>query len=326
MAAGVVVCGWSERGGGSATAEEALTLGRRLARQFGADLIWLVLGDLPADAARIGAGHGVARIDHIRDASPNGFSADRTVAALARAFADTPPDVLLLIQSDEARVVAARLAARLDAGVVMNAVDAAVADDGSVEVTATAYGGDVRAVYAADPSRPCIIALTAGAVSPEPSAEGGAEPPVRDVALDLGDAEERITVVQPATASGPRLEDARVVVAGGRGLGAAENFHLVERLAVALGGLPAASRAIVDDGWADATRQVGLTGKVTKPDLYIAAGISGASQHMAGCSSSKVIVGINRDPNAAIFRYARYGIVGDCPTVLRDLIDAVGGA
>ncbi|MBI2760431.1 MAG: electron transfer flavoprotein subunit alpha/FixB family protein [Chloroflexi bacterium] len=180
----------------------------------------------------------------------------------------------------------------------------------------------MRAVYAFA-GGPCIIALTSSALSPEPLETSESQPSIRSVAIDAVAVTERVTVTRPASASGPRLEDARVVVAGGRGLGAAENFRLVEQLAAALGGLPAASRAIVDDHWADATHQVGLTGKVTKPDLYIAAGISGASQHMAGCSSAKAIVGINRDPNAAIFRYARYGIVGDCREVLAELLRAV---
>ena len=119
---------------------------------------------------------------------------------------------------------------------------------------------------------------------------------------------------------GPRIEDADIIVAGGRGLGAPENFRLVQELAAALGGMAGASRPIVDDGWAEPARQVGLTGKITRPSLYIAVGISGASQHMVGCAAAKTLVAINRDPDAAIFRYARYGIVGDCLEILPALI------
>lgn len=324
--ASIVVCSWSGRGGAAASAGELLTAGRRLATLVAGDLVWLVLGALPADAEQIATRYGASRIDHLGDAAFTGFSADRYVAALAAYCREQGAGTILFSQTDESRVVAARLAARLGAGVVMNAVDVAVDAEGKFEVTATAFGGDVRAVYGFTGEGPCVIAITPGAVNPEPVTSDNGAVTVRSITGAGADIAERVTVLQPATASGPRLEEARVVVAGGRGLGRAENVRLIERLAAALGGLPAATRAIVDDGWADATRQVGLTGKVTKPDLYIAAGISGASQHMAGCSSARTIVAINRDPGAAIFRYARYGVVGDCAAVLNELIAAVEGA
>ena len=125
-----------------------------------------------------------------------------------------------------------------------------------------------------------------------------------------------------ARAEGPRLEEADIIVSGGRGLGSPENYKLIEQLAEALGGLAGASRPIVDEGWVDSSRQVGLTGQDHPPALYLAAGISGASQHMAGCSAAKTIVAINRDPDASIFRYCRYGLVGDCLEILPELIRA----
>ena len=134
--------------------------------------------------------------------------------------------------------------------------------------------------------------------------------------------EERIRVVEKAKLEGPRLDAAEVIVAGGRGLGAPENYQLIVELAEALGGMPGASRPIVDEGWVDSSHQVGLTGTITRPGLYLAAGISGASQHMAGCSAAKTIVAINTDADASIFRYARYGIVGNCLEILPELIRA----
>jgi electron transfer flavoprotein alpha subunit len=148
---------------------------------------------------------------------------------------------------------------------------------------------------------------------------------VRDVALDLAAVEERVGVVARSEAVGPRIEEADIIVAGGRGLGAKENYRLVHELADALGGMAAASRPIVDEGWAEPARQVGLTGKITRPQLYIAAGISGASQHMVGCAAAKTLVAINHDAEAAIFRYARFGIVGDCLEILPALTRAVKG-
>jgi electron transfer flavoprotein alpha subunit len=132
---------------------------------------------------------------------------------------------------------------------------------------------------------------------------------------------ERVRIVEPAKPpEGPRLEDAPVVVSGGRGIKDAANYRLIEELAEALGGMPGASRAIVDDSWATPAQQVGLTGKIVTPQVYFAVGISGASQHMAGCSNAKMLVAINTDRDAPIFRYAHYGIVDNCLDVLPELI------
>jgi len=130
-----------------------------------------------------------------------------------------------------------------------------------------------------------------------------------------------VRIITPASRpEGARLEDAQVVVSGGRGLRDRENYSLIRELAASLSGMPGASRAIVDDGWAKPAEQVGLTGAIVSPDLYFAIGVSGASQHMAGCSNSRVLVAINTDPDAPIFRYATYGIVGDCLDILPELI------
>jgi electron transfer flavoprotein alpha subunit len=321
----IVVCSW---GGGADLrgVEEVFTLARKAAALSGAALDWLVLGPLPEGAVAVAARHGVASIDHVAHPALAEVRPDVVVEALARYCTEAAPRAVLFSQTHDARLIVPRLAGRLGTAVVMNAVDF-TAGDGGVEVVAAVYGGDVRAVYAVAGDGPWLAAVPAGAVTAAAVSAGAgrAAPTVRERAIDLAGVRERISVVRRAAAGGPRLEDARIVVAGGRGLGSADNFRLVERLAELLGGLPGASRAIVDDGWVDASRQIGLTGKVTKPELYIAAGISGASQHMAGCAAAKVIVAINRDPTASIFRYARYGIVGDAREVLEELIRAVEG-
>ena len=226
----------------------------------------------------------------------------------------------MLAQTFDARLIAPRVAARVGAGVVMNAVDLSV-DGGALNMTAAAYGGNTRVVYALTNARSCVIGVLADGLSAEP-AHAPTSPATRRISVDLSGVQERVRVVERANLQGPRLQDAQIIVAGGRGLGSKENFRLVEELAAALGGMAGASRPIVDDGWTDSSHQVGLTGKITRPALYIAAGISGASQHMVGCAAAKTLVAINRDPDAAIFRYARYGIVGDCLEILPELVRA----
>jgi len=207
----------------------------------------------------------------------------------------------------------------------MNGVDLTLDSDGGLEATASAYGGDTRVVYQLAGAPSYVVALAANALLPEPADGGPTDPECRSISPKLSGIEERIRVIERARTEGPRLEDADIIVSGGRGLGGPENYKLIEQLAEALGGLAGASRPIVDEGWADSSRQVGLTGKITRPALYLAAGISGASQHMAGCSAAKTIVAINRDEDAAIFRYARYGLVGDCLEILPELIRAARG-
>ena len=325
MSKAVVVCSWDRgRYGLPAGIEELLTLARTMAPAEGAGLKWLVVGTMPERAVQVAGVYGVTAVQQIDDAKLAVFRPDATVEALAQYCARESPRAMLFNQTFDVRLVAPRLAARAAAGVVMNAVDVA-AEGGKLKVTASAYGGDTRVVYELVGSDACIIGVTADALLAAPPAAGGSSPAVQAISVDLGKVEERIEVLEEARTEGPRLEDAQIIVAGGRGLGAPENFKLVEDLAQALGGMAGASRPIVDDGWADSSRQVGLTGKITRPVLYVAAGISGASQHMVGCSAAKTLVAINRDPDAAIFRYAKYGIVGDCLAILPELTRAVKG-
>ena len=300
---------------------ELLTVARRLSASRDTDLRWLVVGPAPRPAIEeLGATYGIITIDRIEDPKLEAVTPDASVEALAQYCASRPPTTLLLSQTFDTRLIAPRLAGRLNATVMMNALDLEIADD-ALRVTASAYGGDTRAVYELPGDRLHVIAMMPNATTPEPAP--GDTPIIEDVAVDLSAIEERIRLVERKAEEGPRLEDAQIIVSGGRGLGSAGNFALVEELAEALGGMAAASRPIVDDGWADSSRQIGLTGKIARPSLYIAAGISGASQHIAGCGAAKTIVAINSDPDAPIFRYARYGVVGDCLEVLSELTRAL---
>jgi electron transfer flavoprotein alpha subunit len=316
VSSAVVVCTW---GTPASEAETILTLGRTVASAIGGELRWLVLGALPEGAETAAARFGAAGIDQVDDPKLSGN--DARVAALAEYARANPARLILFNQTFDARDVVPRLAARLGVAVVMNGVGITSEGD-TLKVTASAFGGDTRTVYDLGGQAPHLVAVSANAVQPSAVLGGDAKAPLRKVAVTLGDGAERVRVITPPKREGPRLEDAQTIVAGGRGLGEPGNFKLIEELAAALGGVAGASRPIVDDGWTDSSRQVGLTGKITRPALYIAAGISGASQHMVGCSAAKTIVAINRDPTAAIFKHARYGIVGDCLEILPELIRA----
>jgi len=298
--------------------EELLTLGRAAAAAAGAELVWCALGRWPEGFAELAARHGAAAVDRLEHERLEPGAHDAHVEALAQWSAARTPALVLMPQTPDARLVAARVAGRLATAVLTNAVGVE-ADGGALRVTASAYGGDLRSVYELAGPGPHWLTVTPSAVRAEPAA-AASTPRIERVALRLDGAPERVRVVERAKSQGPRLEDARVIVAGGRGLGVPANYPLVEQLAEALGGMAGASRPLVDEGWVDASRQVGLTGRITRPALYVACGISGASQHMAGCAAAKTLVAINRDPDAAIFRYARYGLVADCLEVLPELI------
>jgi electron transfer flavoprotein alpha subunit len=243
-------------------------------------------------------------------------------AALAELIGEHQPDAVIFGASYDGRDVVGRLSARLDKPVLSNGMTWEA--DGDKDKVGTAiFGGNtlVDAVYTGE--GPHLAIFRPKSFTAEPG--GGAAAQVVPVkAVDTGHAGEvKILAVHEAEQVGPKLEDAAVVVSGGRGLGGADNYKLVEELAKLLKGAAGASRAIVDAGWVPYSHQVGQTGKTVKPKVYIAAGISGATQHMVGMKGSDNIVAINKDPEAAIFNIADLGIVGDVHKVMPKLIEAL---
>lgn len=310
----VVLLSWGDAiEGGTA---EALTLAAELAAGSGAELRWAVTAKLEQAAAAIAGKYGVRRLDII-GAEPRG--ADALVAIFAAYCAEHRAQTILLNQTVEGRVVAPRLAGRIGAAIVANAFQVEKTADG-LRVQATAFGGDTRVEYELK-SQANVLCVVTTTLAARPLEQAAAFE-TRRVSVDAGAPRAGFEVISAPAAQEQRLEDADIIVSGGRGLGKKENFELVKQMADALGGMWGGSRAIVDDGWIDSSRQVGLTGKITRPGLYVAVGISGASQHMAGCSAAKTIVAINKDPDASIFRYARYGVVCDCLELLPELIRA----
>jgi electron transfer flavoprotein alpha subunit len=244
-------------------------------------------------------------------------------AAIAAAVAGgAAPDAILFGTSYDGRDVAGRLSVALDRTVITNNVDLEE-DGGALVCTEPVFGGATLVKTKFTGAGPNLVLVRPKSFSAEPS--GGAPAAVEALAVpDTGAAgAARVTNRFVEERSGPSLDDAAIVVAGGRGLGESDKFELVEDLAKLLGAAPGASRAIVDAGWVPYSYQVGQTGKVVKPTVYIAAGISGATQHMVGMKGSKNIIAVNKDSEAPIFGVADLGIVGDVHKVLPELIEAL---
>jgi electron transfer flavoprotein alpha subunit len=231
------------------------------------------------------------------------------------------PDILLVPASYDGRDVAGRLSVKLDRPVLTN-VTGLVAGD-NVSTQHPLFGGTMIATARFTGEGPHIFVIRAKSFAAEPSG-GAAAAVVPAAAPDTGATNgAHIKERHAEERSGPKLDEASVVVSGGRGLGAAENYALIEELAKLLGGAAGASRAIVDAGWVPYSHQVGQTGKTVKPTVYLACGISGATQHMVGMKGSKNIVAVNKDQDAPIFSIADLGIVGDVHKVLPALIEAL---
>ena len=242
-------------------------------------------------------------------------------AAIAQLVALGAPDAILIPASYDGRDIAGRLSARLDRPVLTNVTN--VSDQGGLVTEHPVFGGTqtVRARFTGE--GPGIIVVRAKSFAAESSGGASAQvapAPVGDVGAEAGAV---ISASHVEERTGPKLEEAPVVVSGGRGLGEADKYALVEEVARLLGGAAGASRAIVDAGWVPYSHQVGQTGKTVKPTVYIACGISGATQHMVGMKGSKNIVAINKDPDAPIFQIADLGIVGDVHKVLPALVAAL---
>ncbi|NOX30436.1 MAG: electron transfer flavoprotein subunit alpha/FixB family protein [Actinobacteria bacterium] len=291
------------------------------ARELGSEVAAVVGGDGEAMAAVLGA-HGATKVYATGDLGDALPSIPAASAIAAQVEVGNGPDAIFFGQSYEGRDVAARLSVMLDQPIVTNNVDARVEDDtlvcdepvfGGVQTLSTAFRNDGLKIALFRPK------------SFEPSESGGG--PAEVVNIDVPDSgTARITERHVEELEGPQLDDAAIVVSGGRGMGTAEGYQMVEQLAKRLGAAPGASRAIVDAGWVPYAYQVGQTGKVVKPSVYIACGISGATQHLVGMKGAKTIIAINKDEEAPIFGVADLGIVGDVNKVMPALLEALGDA
>ena len=276
-------------------------------------------GDADTIAEQLGK-FGATKV-YAADAGDALQGAPVAAAMAAQIEGGNKPDLIMFGQTYDGRDVAGRLSAKLDRPALTNGVD--VSADDKVTVQNAIFGGNTLVQTAFDGDGPFLALFRPKSFAAEEGGGGAAEV----VAVDVPDTglsgQTKVLDRHVEETTGPKLDEAEVVVSGGRGLGSAEKYEMIEQLAKLLKGAPGASRAIVDAGWVPYAYQVGQTGKVVKPDIYIACGISGATQHMVGMKGSKNIIAINKDSEAPIFSIADLGIIGDVHKVLPALIDAL---
>jgi electron transfer flavoprotein alpha subunit len=312
-----------ERRGGElkAASLQAVSTARRLADASGDSVVVLALGSGAGACAEPAGAHGADQLIAVDDAACDLYVPEVYAATLAEAASTCSADTILVAGTSLGRDVAARTAARLGTGLLSDVVELTRGAGGALRGKRPVYSGKAYAWASVPEARPSMATLRPN-VFPAVSGAGRSVDVVASVAAPV---KPRARVVRLETPAAQALDvaEAAIVVSGGRGLKGPENFGLIRDLASALGGAVGASRAVVDAGWIAHAHQVGQTGKVVSPTLYVACGISGAIQHLAGMSSSKVIVAINKDPEAPIFKVATYGIVGDVFEVVPKLTEEI---
>ena len=290
------------------------------ASRFGDEVTAFVVGETGGEVESSLASFGASRLVAISDLDSR-LPGSVAAAVMAAKAGGDQPEAIFFSASYEGRDAAGRLSAKLDRPVITNVVNLNP-DGGSLVAEHAIFGGSQIALSRFTDNAPAIFVVRPKSFPAEENPRSIATETV--TAGDIGAAGAvKVVASHVEERTGPKLDEAPVVVAGGRGLGQSDKFALIEELAALLGGAPGASRAIVDAGWVPYAYQVGQTGKTVKPNLYIACGISGATQHMVGMKGAKNIIAINKDADAPIFSVADLGIVGDVQKVLPAVIEAV---
>ncbi len=302
---------------------QLLAAARAVAPELGVEVAAVWLGPGAAEAAGTLGAHGAVRVHHWDSEDAKGFVTVPQVDAVAQLVDAAAPAALIFASSNHVKDVAARLAMRVGGGVITDATGLAV-EGGALLATKEVFGGDVITTSrVAEGSFP-VVGIAANAFAAEESGGAAATVVPFDVTLsDASTAAPVTEVVMQASADRPDIAEAAIVISGGRGLGDASGFELLEQLADLLGAGVGASRAATDAGWYPHRYQIGQTGRTISPSLYLGSGISGAIQHRAGMQTSQFVVAVNKDPEAPIFQIADFGIVGDLHQVVPKLIEAI---
>lgn len=314
--AGILVIAEANEGALAPISGELLGAARKLAGEGAGSVTAFIAGNEALGKELIALGADAAIVD--TNPALDGALAEVYLPAVQAALQQSGADIVLMGQTVLGRDLGPMLAFALNTAVSMETVD--LKYDGKLRATRACYGGNARAEvsFRNAPAIATVKAKSFDALAPDASRSGSVT--TIDVA---GEARVKVLGVTKAESTGIRLEDAPVVVSGGRGLGDPSGFKLLEELAALLKGATGASRAACDLGWYPPSQQVGLTGKVVSPNLYIAVAISGASQHMAGMAGSKNIVAINKDPDANMVKAAKYAIIDDYRKVVPALIEEI---
>ena len=302
-------------------AKEALSAAREIAEGVGAKVLGVLIGPSIANAGEVLAPFGPDRLIAVTHPALEKYSTEGYTQALAEIINSESPAAVIFSATAMGKDLAPRVAAKMDKPLLADCTELTV-EDGRVHIVRPIYAGKVL-LRAAVQSEWAVLSLRPKIFQPKPVNGATVSVETREVTLDENKIRAKVVEVKQESGGAVDLTEADFIVSGGRGMKAAENFTLIEELAKTIGATVGASRAVIDADWRPHSDQVGQTGKTVSPTLYIAAGISGAVQHLAGMSSSKVIVAINKDPDAPIFKVATYGIVGDALKIVPVLTEAI---
>jgi len=321
---GVLVCGEAVEGKLAAISLELLGGGRKLASELGEELAAVLIGSEIKGLAQETIAHGADKVYVVDDSLLKDYQSDSYLAAMEKVINQVMPKILILGQTSMGRDLAPRLAFRLKTGLAMDCIELSIEPQTKLLLqTRPVYGGNARAIFqtSGQPQIATVRPKAMSALEPDSSRQG--EVVAIEAGIDASIMRTKVVDKVKEEVAGVKLEDAEVVVCGGRGIGGPEGFQDLEELAKCLKGAIGATRPPCDNGWVPSGLQVGLTGKIVTPELYIAVALSGSSQHMAGCSGAKNIIAINKDPEANIFKEARLGMVGDWKQALPAFTDKV---